>query len=58
MPTSAKEKGENIPRTVIESRVFRIINGIAASIVDTKFFGSRSCIQLLVISSECLSEFT
>ncbi|MDD4305404.1 MAG: hypothetical protein PHH67_02645 [Methanosarcina sp.] len=47
-----------MPRTVIESRVFRIINGADASMADTRLSGSRSCIQLLAISSECLSEFT
>jgi len=47
-----------MPRTAIESRVLRIINGTDKSMADARLPGSRSCIQLLAVSSECLSEFT
>lgn len=56
-PKSAKEKGENISMILKESRELRIIKGTAANIEDARFRGSRSCIQLFAISSECLSRF-
>jgi len=55
MPNSSKEKGENRSRIIKENRVLRIINGTDASADDKRFLGSRSSIQLLAISSECLS---
>lgn len=55
MPNSSKEKDENKSRIIKENRMFRIINGTDASTADKRFLGSRSCIQSLAISSECLS---
>ncbi len=57
IPKYTKEKGENISRILKESRAPRIISGIATNITGTIFGGSRSCIQLFAISSECLSRF-
>lgn len=42
MPKSAKEKDENISRILKESKELRIISGIAASIANARFRGSRS----------------
>lgn len=55
MPNSSKEKGENISRIIKENKTLRIINGTDASTANKRCLGSRSCIQLLAISSECLS---